>query len=121
MGRLLETRFVDRRTNRPVEASYWIVFQYLLQHNHWIVCLFIMCSVMGFVLTLFWGYHMFLASINQTTNERFKYDTFNAKNKARQMLREELENMGGEQNGDLIGREEKEREKKSSKSKKKKK
>merc|ERR1712242_302512 len=41
--RLLETRFVDRRTNRPVEASYWIVFQYLLQHNHWIVCLFIMC------------------------------------------------------------------------------
>merc|ERR1712190_90444 len=74
---------------------------------------------MGFVLTLFWGYHMFLASINQTTNERFKYDTFNAKNKARQMLREELENMGGEQNGDLIGQEEKER--KSSKSKKKKK
>ena len=29
------------------------------------------------VLACFWGYHVYLASINETTNERFKYETMN--------------------------------------------
>jgi len=74
---LLTTRFIDRKTGRQIEASYWIVFQFLLQNHHWIVCLFIMCLVMGVVLACFWGYHVYLASINETTNERFKYETMN--------------------------------------------
>merc|ERR1719461_989928 len=74
---LLHTRFIDRKTGRQIEATYWIVFQFLLQNHHWIVCLFIMCLVMGVVLACFWGYHVYLASINETTNERFKYETMN--------------------------------------------
>lgn len=91
--RLLTTRFIDRRSGRPVEASYWIVFQYLLQQQHWIVCLFIMCLVMGIVLACFWGYHMFLALRNETTNERHKVEMVNKALKVRQ----ELKSKGGKE------------------------
>lgn len=50
-----------------------------------------MCAVMGIVLAFFWGYHMFLASINQTTNERFKYDTMNKHCEDRNLLKENME------------------------------
>lgn len=94
---LLHTRFMDRKTGRHIEASYWIVFQFLLQNHHWIVCLFIMCLVMGVVLMCFWGYHMYLASINQTTNERFKYDMMNKLSGSRNLLKLEDEMEASEQ------------------------
>merc|ERR1719410_1817519 len=71
-NKLLETTFINRTTGESVQASYYIVFQYMFGNYQSLIGLTIMAGVMGIVLFCFWGWHLFLALTNQTTNERFK-------------------------------------------------
>lgn len=70
---LWEARFVNRVTGEKIAASYYILFQYLLSVHGEIVMGFMICAVMGVVLTGFSIYHFYLAAYNVTTNESVKW------------------------------------------------
>jgi len=71
--RLFSQVFINRITGEEFADSYSLVFHYMMA-THQIVCaLFILAAVMGFVMFLFWGWHMYLALTNVTTNEKMKY------------------------------------------------
>jgi len=71
--KLFKQIFVNRATGEEFTASYSLVFHYLMA-THQIVCgLFMLAVVMGFVMFLFCGWHMYLAMTNVTTNEKLKY------------------------------------------------
>ena len=53
--------------------------QYLFYNHPTLVGLFLLTSVMGVVLTGFTCYHLYLVSINVTTNETFKWSTLTRK------------------------------------------
>jgi palmitoyltransferase len=72
-NRLMEATFVHSGTGERIQASYSILLQYFL-YNHMEICmLLLLCAVMGVVLTLFTGYHLWLAASNTTTNETYKW------------------------------------------------
>merc|ERR1719193_794136 len=70
--KLLETTFYNRSTGEHIEASYYIVFQYMFSKYQTLLGLLVMGLIMGVVLLGFWGWHMYLMASNQTTNERYK-------------------------------------------------
>ena len=55
------------------KATPYVIFQYLFQRHKLHSALFLMYSVMGFVLTLFLGYHVWITSRGMTTNEASKW------------------------------------------------
>merc|ERR1719193_2837803 len=74
--KLLETTFYNRSTGEHIEASYYIVFQYMFSKYQTLLGLLVMGLIMGVVLLGFWGWHMYLMASNQTTNERYKVSSF---------------------------------------------
>lgn len=69
---LFSATYQDQATGRQVPVDWffagrWVMFYYRLE---WGLC--VLASVMGVVLTCFFGNHLFLAMTNQTTNERAK-------------------------------------------------
>mmetsp|Transcript_43435 Transcript_43435/g.53329 ORF Transcript_43435/g.53329 Transcript_43435/m.53329 type:complete len:472 (+) Transcript_43435:20-1435(+) len=72
-NRLLQQTFVNRATGQEFKATKRLVFQWLMGNHQTIMSLCIVAGVMGFVLLLFWGYHIYLAGTNCTTNESAKY------------------------------------------------
>lgn len=71
--RLLELTFFDRQTGETIQASRFIVFQYLYARRTLEVGLTIVMFVMGIALSCFLGYHVYITSIGQTTNENGKW------------------------------------------------
>ena len=71
--RLLELTFFDRTTGNTIQASYYMIFQYMFaRRTHEIGLTFIMLF-MGIALACFLGYHVYITSIGQTTNENGKW------------------------------------------------
>lgn len=71
--RLFEARFVNQDTGEIISAGWGIVLRYLLHTNTEIFMVLVLCAVMGVVIIGFTGYHYWLAAINMTTNETFKW------------------------------------------------
>jgi palmitoyltransferase len=75
--RLLDLTFFDRTTGETVPATRWIVFQYMFARRTLECCVFFVMAVMGVALTAFLGYHVYLTTKGQTTNENSKWGDIN--------------------------------------------
>jgi hypothetical protein len=73
-NKLWDVVYFNRVNGEEFNATAYIVFQYLFQRYKLHAALLLMMSVMGFVLSLFLGYHIWIASRGMTTNETAKWD-----------------------------------------------
>ncbi|KAL3921694.1 MAG: hypothetical protein SGILL_002611, partial [Bacillariaceae sp.] len=88
--KLMELTFFDRVTGETVQASTWIVFQYMFARRPLECCVLTVMFVMGIALAAFLGYHVssngninrgmqyavqsvYLTTVGQTTNENTKW------------------------------------------------
>ena len=71
--KLFELTFFDRSTGEIVEAGYSILLQYLFARRTLECCVLTIMFVMGIALSCFLGYHTYLTSFGQTTNENSKW------------------------------------------------
>ncbi|ETO21881.1 hypothetical protein RFI_15322 [Reticulomyxa filosa] len=71
--RLFQRTFIDNITGQKYPASLSLVFHHVMAIHQVVGFLFISASVMGFVMFLFWGWHIYLATTNMTTSEKAKY------------------------------------------------
>lgn len=71
--RLAQLTFFDRTTGETMQASYYIIFQYIFARRTHEVGLTMVMFVMGIALMCFLGYHVYITSIGQTTNENGKW------------------------------------------------
>ncbi|KAJ0405943.1 hypothetical protein P43SY_005509 [Pythium insidiosum] len=69
---LLREPFIDAASNKPVVGETSVVLRYLIHQEAVVFVLFILCSVLGFAVLLFFLFHCYLVSCNLTTNEFFK-------------------------------------------------
>lgn len=107
---LLEATFYNPRLNKTVHATPWVVVRFLAS-RHWpLFGLLILCGVMALALAGFLGYHLYLTSINVTTNESYKWADLRAMYKARDAHRlkhgkkERAAEASGSKDGDEDGR-----------------
>lgn len=70
---LTSAQFVDVTTGDKVDASYYIIFQYLLSTDSVAMFLTCLCAVMGLLTMGFFCWHMFLVLTNVTSNEMSKW------------------------------------------------
>jgi hypothetical protein len=70
---LLNAIFYNAATGEEVQADYFVVFHYLFIRHFELCCVLLLMSVMGLMLGLFLGFHLYITSINMTTNEYFKW------------------------------------------------
>ena len=75
-NKLLQAEFHNRATGQTIKATYRIIFQWLMFHYPQVMMLTLLTSIMGIVVTLFMFYHLYLAGVNVTTNESFKWNQF---------------------------------------------
>ena len=59
-----------------MEPSLYIVYRYLFDTETLFAFVTVLCISMSILLSLFTIYHLWLASANVTTNERYKRATF---------------------------------------------
>ena len=71
--RLMELTFFDRLTGEKIKANRAIIFQYLFARRMLEVSLMIVMPIMALALSCFLGYHVYITSIGQTTNENSKW------------------------------------------------
>lgn len=71
--RLMELTFFDRMTGETIQASKYIIFQYIFARRFNEVGVTLVMFVMGIALTCFFGYHVYITSVGQTTNENSKW------------------------------------------------
>jgi palmitoyltransferase ZDHHC4 len=71
--KLLQAKFIHAGTGARMDATWLLIGQYLLHHEMQLAMIFILCVVMGLLLTGFTMYHLFLLQLNITTNESYKY------------------------------------------------
>ena len=71
--KLFEAVFFSSRTKKQHRATAAIVSKYLLSRYAWLAGVGLLAVVMALVLTGFFGYHVYLACTNQTTNEVYKW------------------------------------------------
>lgn len=65
--------FKNLKTGEHMESTLLIHVKYFAYNEHKYFCIVIMiCIVMGVVLMFFLSYHLYLVSINETTNENWK-------------------------------------------------
>ncbi|OQR82184.1 hypothetical protein THRCLA_11066, partial [Thraustotheca clavata] len=69
---LFQSKYVDQSTGEPADATYFIVFRYVMHIHPINTMLFFVCLVMGCALTCFSIFHLRLLLQNRTTNEYFK-------------------------------------------------
>lgn len=84
--RLMELTFFDRLTGETVQASYYIIFQYVFARRTLEVGLALVMFVMGIALSCFLGYHVYITSVGQTTNENSKWGDVRKWHKKQQYL-----------------------------------
>jgi hypothetical protein len=70
---LLHATFYNHRLQAEVHATPMIVVRYMLFKETVLIALFALASVMAIAVGAFLGYHLFLVTINNTTNENFKW------------------------------------------------
>lgn len=69
---LLTQKFRHKASGRVVEGSWGVVFRYFMYTEQELMMILVLCAVMGVVVFAFLVYHMYLASMNMTTNETIK-------------------------------------------------
>ncbi len=74
---LFEAEFVNLATGEKMGPSYFIIFRYLFDKETPFMFVVILCTVMSFMIGLFFLYHLVLALDGTTTNERTKRSDFN--------------------------------------------
>jgi len=76
--RLIYSTFTNRITKETHTASWGILFQYFMTNHLEVTMVFVLCLVMGTIVTGFTIYHIYLTLTNVTTNETFKYSDLKA-------------------------------------------
>ena len=71
--KLFDVTFVDESTGVEFDADFYSILAYILKENVGLCMINILACVMGLVLLGFFGYHLYLISQGQTTNESFKW------------------------------------------------
>eukprot|EP00339_Tiarina_fusa_P013726 CAMPEP_0117029800 /NCGR_PEP_ID=MMETSP0472-20121206/21540_1 /TAXON_ID=693140 ORGANISM="Tiarina fusus, Strain LIS" /NCGR_SAMPLE_ID=MMETSP0472 /ASSEMBLY_ACC=CAM_ASM_000603 /LENGTH=431 /DNA_ID=CAMNT_0004737651 /DNA_START=233 /DNA_END=1528 /DNA_ORIENTATION=+ len=71
--KLLEIKFFDRSTGQKIKSNWFITFQYLFSRRTYEFAVLAVMFVMGIALAGFLGYHLYLTTTNQTTNEAGKW------------------------------------------------
>jgi palmitoyltransferase len=72
-NRLFDATFVSRVNGVRMKADWRLVLQYMMTTNNAAMGIFVTAFVMGFVVCLFFFWHMYLVSRNRTTNEGNKW------------------------------------------------
>jgi palmitoyltransferase len=70
--RLWGATYDDPETGLRTDVNLWFIFKYIAFFQSHLWGLWIMASVMAFVILAFFAHHMYLACTNQTTNEQAK-------------------------------------------------
>jgi len=70
---LLNATFYLASTGESVTASKMVVLQYLMARHFALAGVLLMMSVMGFVLAIFLGFHLYITAFGMTTNEWYKW------------------------------------------------
>lgn len=76
--RLIYSTFTNRITKETHTATWGILFQYFMTNYLEVTMVFVLCLVMGTIVTGFSIYHIYLTVTNVTTNETFKYNDLKA-------------------------------------------
>jgi hypothetical protein len=84
--RLMELTFFDRQTGETIQASNYIIFQYIFARRFHEVGVTLVMFLMGIALTCFFGYHVYITSVGQTTNENSKWGDVRTWYKKQQQL-----------------------------------
>lgn len=95
---LWASRYLDHNTGRVVPASFWMVSRWLANNHTFLWAMCVLASVMIFVLSGFFVYHLVLACTNQTTNERHKRAVL--RRELQRFLHEHAEEAGGDEDQD---------------------
>ena len=74
--KLFDARYVNKVTGEIITASKHMVFQYCMHKQQKMMMLLFLCGIMGIVVFGFFSYHIYLVSINRTTNEGFKWSRY---------------------------------------------
>ena len=74
--KLFSARYVNKVTGEIITASKHMVFQYCMHKQQTMMMLLFLCGIMGIVVFCFFLYHIYLVSINRTTNEGFKWSRY---------------------------------------------
>lgn len=75
---LFNATFKNRNTGEIYQATYWMLFNFLLndkRENMVILVLMMLAGVMGVTIFFFMLYHVYLIACGKTTNESFKWDS----------------------------------------------
>jgi hypothetical protein len=70
---LLNATFFNVGTGVEVKADFVIVFHYIFRRHFQLCGVLLLMSVMGATLGIFLGFHLYITSLNMTTNEYFKW------------------------------------------------
>lgn len=70
---LLNATFFDAASGARVKADYAVVFHYLFMRHFQIAGVLLLMVVMGVTLGMFLVFHLYITSVNLTTNEYFKW------------------------------------------------
>ena len=71
--KIWDVMFINRANGEEFHASPYVIFQYLFQRFPLHSALLLMFLVLGFVMILFLGYHLWITSRGMTTNEASKW------------------------------------------------
>jgi len=69
---LFNAKFKNMRTGEMIEPSYFVIMRWLFDKETPFAFVTILCIVMSFMLSLFFLYHLWMATSGVTTNERSK-------------------------------------------------
>ncbi|CDW87623.1 dhhc zinc finger domain containing protein [Stylonychia lemnae] len=73
---LFKAQFKNLKTGESISPSLYIVCRWLFDQETPFAFVTILCIVMSFMLTLFFLYHLYMATSGTTTNERSKRSDF---------------------------------------------
>ncbi|VEU34098.1 unnamed protein product [Pseudo-nitzschia multistriata] len=84
--RLMDMTYFDRATGEKVNASKFLIFQYMFARRSKEIGVTLVMFLMGIALTCFLGYHIYITSMGQTTNENSKWGDVKKWYKAKQKM-----------------------------------
>jgi hypothetical protein len=70
---LFNATFYNAVTGMEVKADYFIILHFLMMRHFEIMAVMLLMTVMSVCLGIFLGFHLFVTSVNMTTNEFFKW------------------------------------------------
>eukprot|EP00347_Sterkiella_histriomuscorum_P016464 403353078 len=74
--RLFEAKFKNLKTGETIEPTLWIIMKWMFDQETPFAFVTVLCTVMSFMLGLFFLYHFYMATQGTTTNERSKRSDF---------------------------------------------